>query len=47
MVLIYINTFSMIIGFELNTSIDKAEIARVRIKKKQISSQQLPSDNIR
>ena len=47
MVLIYINTFSMIIGFELNTSIDKAEIARVRIKKKQISSQQQPSDNIR
>lgn len=47
MVLIYINTFSMIIGFELNTSIDKAEIARVRIKKKQISSQPPPSDKIR
>ncbi len=47
MVLIYINTFSMIIGFELNTSIDKAEIARVKIKKKQISSQQPPVGKIR
>jgi membrane protein len=31
MVLIYINSFLIIVGFELNTSIDKAEVQRTKL----------------